>query len=69
MSGYPSRHFSLCNPQGPEVTNLPLLLRRLANEIERADIARDDLLDVTLSNDEFTDDGFCWRATVYWSPS
>ena len=62
-----SRNFSLNNPAGPDVENLPLLLRRLADEIERAGIKNDDLLDVTFSNDELTDDGFSWRATVYWS--
>ena len=67
MSGYASRHFTMRNPHGPDVENLPMLLRRLADEIERVGIPNDDLLDVTFSNDELTDDGYCWRATVYWS--
>ena len=62
--------FSLCNPHGPAVEDLPLLLRRLADEIESQGIGKDELLDVTFSNDELTDEGwFCWRASVYWSPN
>ncbi|MCA1984734.1 hypothetical protein [Nocardioides nematodiphilus] len=64
------RCFSVNNPHGPEVEDLPLLLRRLADAVEAEGIRPDELMDVTLSNDELIDEGyFCWRATVYWQPN
>jgi hypothetical protein len=68
VHGYPSRHVSLSNPAGPTSTDLPLLLRRLADLIEEFGITSDELLDVTISGDEVTEDGSWWNATVYWSP-
>lgn len=56
-------------PQGPTSTDLPLLLRRLADEIESQGIDTDDILDLVFSNDEITAYGGWWRATVYWSTS
>lgn len=67
QGGYASRHFSLANPRDDRPTDLPQLLRRLADEIERCNIEPMDLLDVTISQ-EITDDGPWWSATVYWSP-
>jgi hypothetical protein len=61
------RHFSLANPRSDRPDDLPHLLRRLADEIDRLEIAPMDLLDVTI-HDEMTSDGRWWSATVYWSP-
>lgn len=46
MSGYEAHHFSLGNPEGPSSSDLPLLLRRLADLIEEEGITGDELLDV-----------------------
>lgn len=61
------RHFSLGNADGPDKSNLPLLLRRVADEMESRDILPIDLLDITLSS-EMTAEGPWWSVTVYWSP-
>ena len=67
MSGYPARHFSFGNPEGPTSSDLPLLLRRLADQIEADGIKSEDVLDVTITGAEVTEHGSWWRATVYWS--
>ncbi|MGQ0434377.1 MAG: hypothetical protein ACT452_18480 [Microthrixaceae bacterium] len=61
------RHFSLSNPSGATETDLPLLLRRLADEIEARGIQPMEMLDITVSS-EMTENGPWWSATVYWSP-
>jgi hypothetical protein len=68
VTAYRSRHFSLSNPEGPTSAQLPLLLRRLADEIEAEGIDGDDMLDLVFSNDQVTEYGGWWRATLYWSP-
>lgn len=68
VNSYPARHWSISNPEGPTSTDLPLLLRRLADTIEADGIKTDDILDVQISGDEVTEYGSWWRATVYWSP-
>ena len=60
-------HFSLANPRDDGATDLPLLLRRLADAIEEREIEAMDVLDLTVSH-EITEDGPWWSATVYWSP-
>jgi hypothetical protein len=67
MSGYPARHFSFGNPEGPTSSDLPLLLRRLADQIEADGIKSEDILDVTISGAEVTEHGSWWQASVYWS--
>lgn len=67
MSGYPALHFSICNSEGPTSNDLPLLLRRLADQIETDGIKHDDILDVTITGAEITEHGSWWQATVYWS--
>lgn len=67
QGGYAIRHFALANPRDDRPTDLPQLLRRLADEMERCKIKPMDLLDVTISQ-EMTEDGPWWSATVYWSP-
>jgi len=62
-----SRHFSLTNPRDDGSTDLPRLLRRLADHIEDLGIQPMDVLDVTIAQD-ITEDGPWWSATVYWSP-
>jgi hypothetical protein len=67
VDSYPSRHWSLSNPEGPSSNNLPLLLRRVADAIEADDINMDSVLDLQVSGDEVTEHGSWWRATLYWS--
>ncbi len=69
MESFPARHFSLGNGEGPKSNDLPLLLRRLADQIEADDIKMDELLDVVIAGGEITEHGSWWRATVYWSPN
>ena len=59
------RHVSMANPRGPEETNLPLLLRRVAKLIEDERIDPIDILDLTVSS-EITENGPWWSVTVYW---
>ena len=67
MNGYPGRHVALSNPEGPTSSDLPLLLRRVADLIEEYAITDAELLDVTISGDEVTEFGSWWRASIYWS--
>ena len=67
MAGQPARHFSLVNPKGTASSDLPLLLRRLADQIEADGIRSADILDVTITGAEITEHGSWWQATVYWS--
>lgn len=60
-----SRHFSLANPRSENPTDLPALLRSVADQIEARGINPADILDVTISR-EATGDGPWWSATVYW---
>jgi hypothetical protein len=46
---------------------LPKLLRRLADDLELAEIDPLNVLDLTIS-EEMTEDGPWWSATLYWSP-
>ncbi|MFC4071837.1 hypothetical protein [Actinoplanes subglobosus] len=62
-----SRHFSLTNPRDDGSTDLPRLLRRIADEIENRDLDPMDILDLTIAQ-EITEDGPWWSATLYWSP-
>ena len=60
-----SRHFSVANPRSGSPTDLPALLRSVADQIEAQGINPADILDVTISS-EMTEDGPWWSATVYW---
>lgn len=60
-------HFSLANARDDGATDLPRLLRRIADEIEGREIDPMEILDLTVSH-EMTRDGPWWSATVYWSP-
>jgi hypothetical protein len=55
--------FSLANPIGPEIENLPLLLRRLADELER--VKPNAIYDLTLDQ-EPTGDGIWYSITTYF---
>jgi len=66
MSSWPSRHFSLSNPRDDGPTDLPRLLRRVADAIEEAGITPMEMLDLTLQY-EMTENGPWWSVTVYWS--
>lgn len=59
--------FSLANPRNDGATDLPRLLRRLADEIEGREVRAMDILDLTVSH-EIIEDGPWWSATLYWSP-
>ena len=61
------RHFSVANPRNDGPSDLPKLLRRLADDLELAEIDPVKVLDLTIS-EEMTEDGPWWSATVYWSP-
>ena len=65
--GWSCLHFSLANPRDDGATDLPRLLRRLADAIEERQIDAMDILDLTVSH-EITEDGPWWSGTVYWSP-
>lgn len=62
------RHISIANPRQDGSADLPLLLRRLADEIERLQVDPTEILDATISK-EITEDGPWWSATLYWSPT
>jgi hypothetical protein len=62
-----ARHFSLANAVDDRPTDLPHLLRRVADHIEEHEIEPMDLLDVTISY-EIEEDGPHWSCSVYWSP-
>jgi hypothetical protein len=64
---YPSLHFSLANPRDDGASDLPRLLRRLADEIEGHEIDPMRVIALTVS-EEMTEDGPWWSATVIWSP-
>lgn len=64
---HPSLHFSLANPRDDGATDLPRLLRRLADEIESQAIDPLDIISLTIS-EEMTENGPWWSATVVWSP-
>ena len=61
------RHWTLSNAVDTDVTDLPLLLRRVADQIEADGITAMELLDVTISQ-TIGAEGPTWAATVYWSP-
>lgn len=62
-----SNHFSLGNPKEDGADDLPRLLRRIADEIERRGIGPMQVLDLTVSQ-EMTEGGPWWSVTLYWSP-
>lgn len=68
MTEWTSRHFSLANPRdGGSATDLAVLLRRFADEIDARQIRPMDILDMRVSS-KITEAGPWWSATLYWSP-
>ncbi|MEJ5913896.1 hypothetical protein [Pseudokineococcus sp. 1T1Z-3] len=61
------RHFSLSNPIDDGATDLPRLLRRIADHMEHEGIGPMEVMDLTVS-EEMTEHGPWWSATVYWAP-
>jgi hypothetical protein len=60
--------WSLSNPYGPEYgSNLPLLLRRVADQMEHDRIQPMDFLGLTV-NEEMTEHGQWFSVSVFWSP-
>jgi hypothetical protein len=67
VNDWTCRHFSLANSAGPTATDLPLLLRRVADGIEQRKITPMQVRDLTVSS-ETNEDGPWWSVTLYWSP-
>jgi hypothetical protein len=67
MDQWSSQHFSLANPIDEGSTDLPKLLRRVADEIDERGVKPMEILDLTVAQ-EMTADGPRWSVTVYWSP-
>lgn len=68
MTEWTCNHFSLANPrESPSATDLPVLLRRFADEIDARRIQPMEILDLTIRS-EITAEGPYWSATLYWSP-
>lgn len=61
------RHFSLANGSS-DPTNLPALLRKVADQIETDAIDPDDILDL-VTHYEISELGSEWSMTLYWSPA
>lgn len=61
------QRFSLANAIDDRPNDLPHLLRRVADEMERQQVRPMDVLDLTVSS-EMTADGPWWSVTLYWSP-
>jgi hypothetical protein len=60
------RHFSLTNPVGTDRSDVPALLRRVADHLEAfGEIEVQDLIMGT----EVTDDGLVHDITVYFTPT
>jgi hypothetical protein len=58
-------HFTLANPKGPRRGDLPLLLRRVADEVERlGDI---EVLDLVTRYELGPDLEYGWTASVYYT--
>lgn len=62
-----ARHFSLANALDDRPTDLPHLLRRLADHIEALALDPMEIGDLVISS-EITEDGPWWSGTFYWSP-
>ncbi|GAA3638579.1 hypothetical protein GCM10022223_67030 [Kineosporia mesophila] len=62
----PAQGFSLCNPDNDRPSDLPRLLRRLADRIDDLDLDPVEILDMTV-HQETTGDGPRWWATVYFA--
>lgn len=61
-------HFSLANPIDEGATDLPRLLRRVADEMDARSIAPMEVLDLTIEK-EIIAEGPWWSCTLYWSPT
>ncbi|GAA4630330.1 hypothetical protein GCM10023196_055250 [Actinoallomurus vinaceus] len=60
------RHFSQANPQGPGQADVPALLRRVADAVEK--LGPVEVQDIILHN-EITADGPWPSLTVYFHPT
>ena len=64
MTDYQTESFSLANPVGPDINNVPLLLRRLADELEnRPPMCVHDLILHT----DIEGQGYHHNITVYFT--
>lgn len=60
--------WSLSNPYGPEYgANLPLLLRRVADQLDHDGFEPMDFLGLTVE-EEMTEHGPWFTVSVFWSP-
>ena len=66
MSQHRCHHFALADIEGSgHEADLPMLLRHMADEIERAGIESNEVLDLTVRG-EMTAGGQRWSMTVYY---
>jgi hypothetical protein len=64
MAEWTISHFAQANPKGPDISNVPLLLRRVADSLDK--LGRVEVQDITLHR-EITEDGEDWPSlTVYF---
>ena len=66
-SGWPVLHFGLANAIDDKPTDLPHLLRRVAQKLEDLAVAPMAIGDLVIHS-EIHEDGPHWSATLYWSP-
>jgi hypothetical protein len=62
------RSWSLGNPRGKHASNLPMLLRRVADQMEHDGMKPMEILDLSV-HQEMTAKGPWWSVTVYWAPN
>mgnify|MGYP001460995583 CR=1 FL=1 len=65
--GATCRTWALGNPEGKHASNLPMLLRRVADQMEYDGIEPMDILALTVEQ-EMTADGPWWSVQVFWQP-
>lgn len=66
---YPScRTWALANPRKKNPTDLPMLLRRVADQMEQDGIRPMEIRALTVDS-EMTADGPWWSVQVFWSPA
>ncbi len=61
------RTWALGNPMGEHAGNLPMLLRRVADQMEHDGMKPMDILALTVDQ-EMTAEGPWWSVQVFWSP-
>lgn len=65
---WPSRHLSLANALDDRPTDLPHLLRRMAQQIDELKLNPMEIGDLVVHS-EMREDGPWWSITLYWQAS